>query len=555
MCEGSNRSQGSRWPKPVSCPSDGRRKKPVGKTGDGIPARPTARCGARALLARLHPALPAIIVFAAVMRVPGCFSDFWLDEIWTLSAASRLNSPIEIITRFRQDNNHHLNTLILYLVGEREHWVVYRIHSVVAGICTVVLAWFIARRAGALEAVIASLLTAGSYLLIHFSSEARGYALAVFFAFAGFLVARRFSETGRWLSAAVFWLCACLGFLSHLTYLHVFVGIAVWLPIRLLKTCEKKLDAAARYTRCFGVPIILLSCFYVVFIRHLVVGGGPEYDLIAILVKTLSCAGGGPAAGPIAVAAGAATAGLFLWGIGWLWQKEPRVARGPQPDRVSEAPRAGRKRETALGLRSEGIFHLIVVFFSPAAVLALRRPEVLFVRYFLISIAFGYIAASYVLAHLWRRGYPARICAGGVLLLFLVGNGINAASFFRYGHGGYLEGLRHMAAHTPGQVITMAGEHDFQTRTLVEYYQRYLPAGKEVVYFSRREYPAQGPTWLISDRFGDPGEVLATILDRHGNAYKLSKTLPYSGILSGWHWFIYQKQEPADAGPLKRKPP
>ena len=193
-----------------------------------------------------HLVFLIIVALAAAVRLPGCFSNFWFDEIWTFSYANQLDSPLQIFTELRHDNNHHLNTLIFYLLGDCEHWMVYRIHSLVAGIGAVILAWFIARRAGGLEAVIASLLIAGSYLMIHFSSEARGYAMVVFFSFATFLTVQCFAEDKRWLSAVVFWLCVCLGFLSHLTYLHVFIAVALWLLVHLFKTCEDKLVVCHR---------------------------------------------------------------------------------------------------------------------------------------------------------------------------------------------------------------------------------------------------------------------------------------------------------------------
>ena len=99
-----------------------------------------------------HLVFLIIVALAAAVRLPGCFSNFWFDEIWTFSYANQLDSPLQIFTELRHDNNHHLNTLIFYLLGDCEHWMVYRIHSLVAGIGAVILAWFIARRAGGLEA-------------------------------------------------------------------------------------------------------------------------------------------------------------------------------------------------------------------------------------------------------------------------------------------------------------------------------------------------------------------------------------------------------------------
>lgn len=465
----------------------------------------------KASLTWLYPAFLTIVGLAAAVRLPGCFSDFWLDEIWTLFIANQLNSPVQIFTEFSHSANQHLNTLIFYLLGDREHWIVYRIHSLVTGIGTVVLAWFIAHRTGKFEATIASVLMAASYLMIHFSSEARGYGLVVFFAFATFFAVQRFVENRSWLWAIVFWICVCLGVLSHLTYLHVFIAVTIWFLAHLFKTCENKLEVIVCYAQCFGVPIMFLGCLYAFVIRHFVIGAGPPYKLIDVLVKTLSYAGGGPAAGPVAVMVSVITAGLLLWAIVWLRRQG----------------------------RSEWIFYLIVIFLSPVVLLAVKCPDVLFVRYFLISIAFGFIAISHLMADLCRRGHLAKMWVSILLLLFLVGNGVNVYRLFKYGRGSYLEGLRYMADHALGEVITMGSDHDFRNGMLVEYYNRYLSPGKRITYIPQHQYPAQGPTWMISHRIGNPGKISPIIVNHHGNTYKLVKTLPYSD-LSGWHWFLYR---------------
>ena len=67
---------------------------------------------------------------------------------------------------------------VLYLFGPSAHSITYRIPAVLAGVGTVVMAGWISSRRGRLEALSAMLLVAASYPLIHYSSEARGYAYA-----------------------------------------------------------------------------------------------------------------------------------------------------------------------------------------------------------------------------------------------------------------------------------------------------------------------------------------------------------------------------------------
>ncbi len=98
-------------------------------------------------------ALGVILVGAAVLRVLASGGDLWLDEIWSLTLAASVEQPLDILTEIHHDNNHPLNTLCLYLLGERENWVVYRVPALVAGVATVAVAGLIAMRRGGLAAV------------------------------------------------------------------------------------------------------------------------------------------------------------------------------------------------------------------------------------------------------------------------------------------------------------------------------------------------------------------------------------------------------------------
>src|SRR3954452_10860912 len=135
------------------------------------------------------PTLPTIvgiaavsiaIVLAIVLRIWASLDDFWLDEIWSWVKAMQLKSPLEVFTRVHHDNNHHLNTLVLYAIGRDAPFYLYRLPAVLAGIGTVLLCGWVARPWGRPAAVTAILLTGCSFLLIEYSSEARGYAYLLF---------------------------------------------------------------------------------------------------------------------------------------------------------------------------------------------------------------------------------------------------------------------------------------------------------------------------------------------------------------------------------------
>jgi hypothetical protein len=456
----------------------------------------------------VQPLLLAIAAAALCLRLPGLFTDFWLDEIWTLEIANQLQSPLDLFTEVRHSNNHHLNTFVYYVLGDRDSWSLYRIHSLLAGVGSVILAWSIALRIGRLEALIAGLLTASSYVLIHFSSEARGYALVIFFALASYLAVQQFADRRGWRSVLGFWILACLGFLSHLLYLHVFAALALWLPLCLAQRGERRQAISLRLLQCFGPPSAFLAWFYLFDISRTRIGGGPDYALFDVLVKATSYAGGGPATGPAALGVALVTAGVTLAAIIWLWRRE----------------------------RSEWLFFLVVIFLSPALVLSLMRPDVMFVRYFLLSTVFALIASSFLLADLWRRGGAARLAVCALLLLSLIGNGVNVARFYRDGRGAYLEALEFIVEHTSERRPFVATDHR-RSRFVIDYYNRFLAPTKQIVPVPQ----AKAPEWLLYHVIGELGEVTAVVGNKRGTRYRLAGVFPYSD-LSGWHWILYRRQ-------------
>jgi len=469
--------------------------------------------------------LLAILAVATALRLPGCFQALWLDEVWTLLEVERMGSALEILTGLHDSNNHHLNTAIFYLVGSQEHWSLYRLHSLVAGVATVALAWAIARPAGRLEARLAAALTTLSYPLIHFSSEARGYALALLFAFASFLALRSFLETRRWLAALAFGIAILLGFASHLAMLYVLLASAVWLGVELWRCDPRPAAVATGLARCFALPALLLLPFYIVAIAPMKIGQAPLRDLGEVLLSTASQSAGGPADGVLVAPVALLMASLTLGAIVFLQRAR----------------------------RAEWLFYLIVIGLAPALLLAALRPDYLALRYYLIPIGFALVALAAPLAEGWRRRGGARLGVGLLLLLFCIGNAQSVAKLYAHGRGGYLEALRFITESTPGGHVTIASDHDFRNHLLVHYYQRFLPPGENLTYLKQHRLPPEGSDWMIAHRLGERAELPAKFRDPRGNRYVLEKRYPYAG-LSGMHWYLYRRTATGAAVPGAPEP-
>jgi|SRR5438552_2064294 len=62
--------------------------------------------------AHLFFALAGVLVcLGAVLRVRASFTELWQDEIWSLILLRDVTSPIDIITKIHESNNHILNSL------------------------------------------------------------------------------------------------------------------------------------------------------------------------------------------------------------------------------------------------------------------------------------------------------------------------------------------------------------------------------------------------------------------------------------------------------------
>src|SRR5690349_4949517 len=104
-----------------------------------------------------------------------------------------MRSPFEVF-RLTHDSNQILNTIYLYYFGRGDSWLSYHILSVAAGTASVALLGWIGFQTGVFAGVSTLVFSAMSIPLIVSSSEARGYALAIFFAIASFVFFKNYGK-------------------------------------------------------------------------------------------------------------------------------------------------------------------------------------------------------------------------------------------------------------------------------------------------------------------------------------------------------------------------
>jgi hypothetical protein len=266
----------------------------------------------------------AAVVLGAVLRLACLSAEFWLDEIWSWDLSRQAGSLAGVFFRLHHDNNHHLNTLWLLLCPAGAPWQVYRLHSLIAGLLAIIVAAKIAHRWGKADAAFAALLVAASYWLVLSSAEARGYSLAVCFALVALDCFWRYLESGSWLALVLFWLASIAGFLSHLTFVHAYLGFVAWSLRRRASLSEFK--QIRHLIVEHGIPAAFMVHFYTICLRGMELGGGPPSSLWQVLGRLISIGLGGPGEGwsELPLVAGAVV--IFLIGLWLLARQQGQLA-------------------------------------------------------------------------------------------------------------------------------------------------------------------------------------------------------------------------------------
>ena len=459
--------------------------------------------------------LAAIPVFAGALaiRLPGLSTDLWLDELWSLQGVREAGSWSDLLLGTRIDNNHHLNSLYLYLVGPDASPVVLRLLAFLSGIATVATAWAIGARESRVAAAVAAALFGSSYLMVFYASEARGYATVVWLTLAAWYCIQRYADTPRIAWAAGFAVCSIAGVMAHQTYMMFFVGAYVWFDAHQSSQRSLRMTTASAQ-RLFLVPTALIVVFYVVALRGQETGGGPPDRYVTAAAQTLSAVSGGPQAGVGLWIAGALVAIVFASSI---WN-----ARRRGDDRWLLYVASG-----------------IVI---PTIVTIVRQPPTLPPRYLIVPASVLLLGASIWISRRIAQGGAA--AAGAIVLLAAhVAGGVFQSTGEAASRGHYRDALEQIVASSTGSPITIASSdvyagHDTRTSMVVAHYVRMLPGGERVRYVVADEYPSNGVEWMIVESLGEPPRP--TVLDPTGRTYSLTKTYP-AGNLSGTTWYVYRR--------------
>ncbi len=472
-----------------------------------------------------------MLVLAAALRLPGLWTDFWLDEIWSWTLVwnwkltPRVSGILGIFTEIHQDNNNYLNTLFLYLCGPSAPLAVYRIPPFLAGLLTVwlggllVVRWTQGRASAETTGLLVGMgLLATSQVEVVYSSEARGYAIAGCAALAAQWWMGSLLRSGKWLAAWTYALIACGGFLGHLSFLPVFLAQAVWSLAALIwvrhsagswKLLLVKLIVA------FGVPALLIGWLWLVDLSRTTVGGGPELNPLLVACETFSMPFGASLPDSFTLPCGLLMAALLVTGL-WSLRR-------------------------AATLEVVGLASLPVI--APAVLFGLAPDGLVYPRHFLVSLTLLIPVAGWGLFR-WFAADRQWVRFAGILTLgvWCWGNGSEIVRFWNAGRGQYQAALDHIAAGNSGRLTAVGSDFDFRNSMIMVFYQARSRSYRSLRYIPQNVWNQYRPDWIIAHgQNRDP--QFAPELQVLGFRYVLDAVYPFAGPV-GFHWATYRLTAP-----------
>jgi hypothetical protein len=464
-----------------------------------------------------------IAILAGVLRWVAAGDDFWQDEIWSWVRTIQYPTTLKLLF-VNDENNHILNSWFMAWLGPNRDWFDYRLPNVIAGTGSVLLAGWINRRRGGAAVLAGMTLLGASYLMVHYSSEARGYGLVVFFSLLAFALLDATSNRPSFGLDLAFAVACVLGVLSQAVFVYAFASLLAWAVVRrrsdlLLSRLNapelRHINASPRAWRMhslvrFGIPFVFMAWLYWINLRLRMNAGGPILPFFGVISQTLSLTVGGPWAG-----AGAAVAAVTVTTV-----------------LIAAIVRLRRTRDDTW------VFYACILFVMPIGLLLGTMRDEIYPRYFVISVAFACVLLGQVFAVCWAQGGVPRGIVVGLLLLILIGNSGHIARLVLVGRGRYFAALDEMAAMTKGLEVRIGSDFDFRNRMIVGFYARML--SKPLIYFDKKDWPDDGPEWYIAQDLNPDGHFPARVTVG-GHTYALQNEYPYAG-LSGWRWGVYRRQ-------------
>jgi hypothetical protein len=474
----------------------------------------------------LFPLGVGIAFIGCSLRLLAARGDFWLDEVWTYKLVMKADSLWDLLANVKHDNNHFVNSLFVWLLGPDRSDFAYRIPAVISGTLSIAAFMAASRRRGTNETLIVGCLMASSFLLIQYSSEARGYAYLQLFCGLSYLLfeeIRSQPHKPQQLSIlpsglqVVFGFVCVFGLLSHLTFVEWYAGMfagSAWIAFREPTPVLKRIGLLLRG---HSIPLLLFPVVYVLHYQGNKVGGAEVSHWPQVAADTLSLLCG--AAEQVLPRSLVFTAIFILMGVG--------------------GTRLFRLRDPAF------IVCLLLSSVVPLVLLMWQQFPFVYPRHFLVNILACLLLCASGFSSVAEAFRGARILVAVGLMMIMFGNAIPSWELIRIGRGEYSSSLRKIALETSGKTISLGGDHDFRNSMMVEYFGPRVDAKRVWKWIPNKKWTLTAPEWAMLHSFKTVRDVPKRIEASPGNTFfDYHHAGHYSG-LSGWNWIIYHR--PADA--------
>ena len=451
-----------------------------------------------------------LCVIALALRAQVATDAFWLDEIWSYYLSKLMQSPWDAFSELRIDNNHLLNTLLMYWTGEQANWSIYRLPALLSGVATVALMAPSARLIAA-RPWLAMLLGAISLPLIQYSAEARGYSSAALFGLLSWYIRYAHLQVKLspvWLLA--FWTSCILGMLSHLTFIFVLVALGIALLWDLAADRRDRAMELRRASIIFAVPLIFTTWIYFYFYGRMSAGGEtPEWKLLPNLLELSRVTLGAPDNPVISIFGAILLTGLLGYGMYTLQAVQRR-------------------------------FFVLAIFLVPGLMLTVYQPDYFYPRYLLVLLPFVYMILARALSQGLDAGRTAATITGIFIFAIVSGSTVQYSELARLGKGDYPAAVANLYSAAGSAPFTVGSDFDFRNKALLDFYLRYRKDTKQMTYIEKSYESAEPTDFFIMHNLQTTHQPKRVIELKSGR-YRLLQQYPHAG-LSGWNWYLYQHE-------------
>jgi Dolichyl-phosphate-mannose-protein mannosyltransferase len=341
------------------------------------------------------------ILIGFALRCLAASGGLWTDEAWSLVYAQQAGDALGVLTRINHDNNHHLNSWWLQLVGPVAPPMLMRGLSIITSSATILVAALIGSRRNRPTGIIAAALFALSPIMVVYGSEARGYApMMLALMIMIWRIDVWFEDRSVPKPALFLAFCTALGTLAHLTMLPGVVMLAVWIFVAeaqtrgLLKSAKQTADLLAP---ALAISVLSLCIVTIIAARSatgLQVGGyipfmWPQFALAISNLLTFSVGIGYAWDISIWMILAIATISLAMFITRWTMPRERKW------------------------------FYAILILTMPAVVAVLNLGNSQYPRYYLPAAAATLLLLAEWIGQLTTRQSLSRIGAVGILTLLL----------------------------------------------------------------------------------------------------------------------------------------